>query len=97
MATGGGLPKPTLGFHARRSTWCTPGVEHEVAEAIGSLPVPPLGRRAEPALGTFLAPMLQQVRQSVGAEDVPRLRGLAQPVVRGGFVTALTVVPTQRV
>ncbi len=40
--------------------------------------------------------MLQEVGEGVRAEGVALLGGLAQPVLRGGLVTALAVVPAER-
>ncbi len=56
-----------------------------------------LGGGAQPALGTDVATVLQEVRERVGTQRVALLGGLAQPVLGAGLVTALAEVAAERV
>lgn len=55
------------------------------------------GGGAEPPLGPDVPPVVEQVGQRVGAQRVPGLGGLPQPVFGAGLVTALPEVPAERV
>lgn len=56
-----------------------------------------LGGGVIPPLGAAVPPVVEQVGQRVGAQHMAGLGGLAQPVFGAGLVTALAVVPAQRV
>ncbi|CAM5455158.1 hypothetical protein SALBM135S_04380 [Streptomyces alboniger] len=56
-----------------------------------------LGGDAHPALGPDVPAVLQEVGERVRPEGVALLGGLPQPVLGGGLVAALAVVPAERV
>ncbi len=66
-------------------------------QPVRGLPVPALGRGPHPPLRTGVAAMLQQIGERVGAQGVPLLGGLAQPVLGRGLVAAFTEVPPEGV
>ncbi len=95
VAARGGLPVPLLGLRDSVVSAVLlpvpgPAVE-DAGEPVGGLPVPALGRGPHPVFGADVPAVLQQVGERVGAEGMTLLGGLAQPVLGGGLVPALTV------
>lgn len=100
----GGLPVELLGLGQQCDTVVSAALAlaHGLAvkrtrQPVRRLPVPALRRGPHPVPGCGVPTVLQQIRERVGAQGVPLFGGLAQPVLGGGLVAALAVVPAQGV
>lgn len=101
VAARGGLPVPLfdlLDSVVRGVPVLVCGLAVERAcEPVGGLAVPALSGGTHPLPGTGVPAVLQEVGERVRAQHMPLLGGLAQPVLGGGLVPALAVVPAERV